>query len=86
MAAPKLEPMTLTIRGQVRGGRLLVDEPIDLPDGCEVALAMVEDGDDLDDEDRARLHDAIRAGQAEMDRGEGIPAREVVALLRAKHR
>ena len=77
--------MTLTIRGQVRGGRLLVDEPIDLPDGCEVALAMVEDGDDLDDDDRARLHDAIRAGQAEMDRGEGIPAGEVVAMLRAKH-
>jgi hypothetical protein len=77
--------MMLTIRGQVRGGRLLVDEPIDLPDGCEVALAVVDDGDDLDDDDRARLHDAICAGQAEMDRGEGIPAREVVAILRAKH-
>jgi predicted transcriptional regulator len=62
-----------------------VDEPIDLPDGCEVALTMVEDGDDLDDEDRAHLHDAIRAGQAEMDRGEGMPAAEVVAMLRAKH-
>jgi len=36
----------------------------------------------LDDEDRARLHDAIRAGQAEMDRGEGVPAAEVVAMLR----
>ena len=62
-----------------------MDEPIDLRDGSEVALAMVEDGDDLDDEDRARLHDAIRAGQAEMDRGEGVPTADVVAMLRAKH-
>ena len=61
-----------------------MDEPINLPDGCEVALAVVEDGDDLDDDDRARLNDAIRAGQAEMDRGEGISAGEVVAMLRAK--
>jgi hypothetical protein len=77
--------MTLTIRGRVCGGRLLVDEPIDLPDGCEVALAVVEDGDDLDDDDRAHLHEAIRTGQAELDRGEGVPASEVVAILRAKH-
>lgn len=62
-----------------------MDEPIDLPDGSEVALTVVEDGDDLDDDDRARLHDAIRVGQAEMDRGEGIPVDEVIAMLRAKH-
>jgi hypothetical protein len=60
-------------------------EPIDLPDGSEVALTVVEDGDDLDDDDRTRLHDAFRVGQAEMDRGEGIPADEVLAMLRAKH-
>jgi hypothetical protein len=77
--------MTLTIRGQVRGGRLLVDEPIDLPDGCEVALAVVEDGDDLDDDDRARFTTPSPPDQAQMDRGEGIAAGEVVAMLRAKH-
>jgi hypothetical protein len=75
--------MTLNFRGQVHGGRLIVDEPIDLPDGSEVALSVVEEGDDLDDEDRARLHAAIRAGQAELDRGEGIPAADVIARLRA---
>jgi hypothetical protein len=75
--------MTLNFRGQVHSGRLIVDEPIDLPDGSEVTLSVVEDGDELDDEDRARLHEAIRAGQAELDRGEGIPAAEVIAKLRA---
>jgi hypothetical protein len=75
--------MTLNFRGQVHGGRLMVDEPIDLPDGTEVALSVVEDGDELDDEDRARLHTAIRAGQAELDRGEGTPAADFIAKLRA---
>jgi hypothetical protein len=77
--------MTLTIRGHVQGGRLLVDEPVDLPDGSEVALAVVDEGDDLDEEDRARLHEAIQAGQAELDRGEGVPASVVIASLRAKY-
>jgi hypothetical protein len=77
--------MTLTIRGRVQGGRLLVDEPVDLPDGSEVELAVIDDGDDLDEEDRAQLHEAIRLAQAEMDEGKGIPANEVLAALRAKH-
>jgi hypothetical protein len=75
--------MTLNFRGQVHGGRLIVDEPIDLPDGSEVALSVVTDGDDLDGEDREQLHAAIRAGQAELDRGEGIPAADFIAKLRA---
>ena len=78
--------MTLNFRGQVQGGRLVVDEPIDMPDGCEVVLSVVEDSDDLDDEDRAQLHDAIRSGQAEMDAGKGIPAADVIARLRANSR
>jgi hypothetical protein len=44
-----------------------------------------EEDDELDDEDRTRLHDAIRAGQAEMDSGLGISAGEVIAKLRARH-
>jgi hypothetical protein len=77
--------MTLTFRALVRGGRLLVDEPVDLPDGSEVALTVVDENDDLDDEDRARLHEALRAGQAEIDQGQGIPASGVIVALRAKH-
>jgi hypothetical protein len=35
--------------------------PVDLPDGAEVQIAVVDRGDRLDDEDRARLHAAIEA-------------------------
>jgi hypothetical protein len=53
--------MTLNFRGQVHGGRLIVDEPIDLPDGSEVALSVVEAGDELDDEAKQLAIDRMPA-------------------------
>jgi hypothetical protein len=78
--------MTLTLRGHIENGRIVVDEAVDLPDGTEVKLTLVDDNDELDDEDRARLNAALDESQAEIDRGEGIPATEVIAELRKRHR
>jgi hypothetical protein len=78
--------MTLTLRGHIENGRVVVDERVDLPDGTEVKLALVDDADDLDEEDRARLHAALDQAQDEIDRGEGIPASEVIAELRKRAR
>lgn len=50
----------LTLRARVKNGRLVVDEPTDLPEGAEVELAAIEE--DLDDDDRARLHAALDVG------------------------
>lgn len=41
------------------GPVLVLDEPIDLPGGTEVALVPADEGDDLDAADRARLHQAL---------------------------
>ena len=46
----------------------------------EIALTRLMD-DELDDETLA----AIEEGEAQLDRGEGIPAEEAFALLRKKH-
>jgi hypothetical protein len=78
--------MTLTLRGHIENGKIVVDEGVDLPDGTEVRLTLVDDADDLDDEDRARLHAALDESQAEIDRGEGVPASEVIAELRNRGR
>ena len=77
--------MTLTLKGRVQAGRLVIDEPVDLPDGSEVQLNVVDPGDDLDDAERERLHAALLDAQAQTDRGEGIPADDVVERLR-RHR
>ena len=59
----------MTVRGRVQDGRLHVDVPLDLPDGTEVELAvLVDDEDELEPEDRARLHEALHKSLAELAR------------------
>lgn len=66
----------------VRGGRLVLDEPTNLPEGSEVRVEVV-DGDDLDDEERALLHESIATGEAEADAGLVVSEDELWARLRA---
>jgi hypothetical protein len=76
--------MSMTLRARVQNGRLVLDEPTDLPEGLEVELAIVNGADDLDDDDRARLHAALDASEEEFRAGLGIPASEVIAELRRR--
>ena len=41
----------------------------------------VDDGDDLDDEDRARLHAALDSARAQLAGGQAIPADEALRRL-----
>jgi len=66
--------MTYALRATVKAGRLVLDEPVDLPEGTIVDLLPVEQGDDLDDEDRARLHAALDRSQEDFLAGRGIPS------------
>lgn len=74
--------MTLTMKAQVRGGRLVLDEPTDLPEGSEVELVLADEGDELDDEDRARLHASLQRSDEQLQAGRGIDADEALARLR----
>ena len=82
------------LKAHVRSGQLVVDEPIDLPDGSEVRVALVEDelddevlangGDYLDDEERRRLHESIDRGIADVRAGRTVDADRVIEKLRAR--
>ena len=78
------------LKAHVKGGRLVLDEPTDLPDGTEVELVPVDDevlasgGDYLDDEERRRLHDSIERGLEDVRAGRTVDARDVIAELRAR--
>ncbi len=78
--------MSQSVHGRVSGGRLRVDEPVDLPEGAQVELVIVDAEDGLDDDDRARLHAELDAARVELSRGEGIPVEQVVAEARASFR
>jgi hypothetical protein len=56
------------MKAHVRNGRVVVDEPTNMPEGTEVEVVLV-DGDDLDDEDRARLHAALAASEDDVNAG-----------------
>jgi hypothetical protein len=73
----------------VRNGRLVLDEPTELPEGEVVELVFAADaleagGDYLDDEERERLHQSIERGIADVAAGRSVDARQVVEELRAR--
>ncbi len=73
------------LRAQVHNGRLVLDEPTDLPEGEVVYLrpaeAAVPDNDGFTEEERARLYDAIDRGLAASRDGDHVDAEELVREL-----
>ena len=47
----------------------------------EELVRSLDEGDTLDDEDRERLHDAIRTSHKQFQSGQGIPADEALRRL-----
>jgi hypothetical protein len=70
------------LKAHVVNGRIVVDEPVDLPEGAEVRVYLYNAaGDSLNDEDRAELHRALERSVAQADAGLLIDADEVLAEL-----
>jgi hypothetical protein len=77
------------VKGIVKNGRLVVNEPTELPEGEVVELVPLDEvpangGDYLDDEERARLHEAIDKGLADVKAGRTVEASKVIEKLRAR--
>jgi hypothetical protein len=70
------------LKAHVHNGRLVLDEPTDLPEG-EVVYLQPVDSDELDDEERGRLHEALRESIKQMKSGQTLDAAEALAELRA---
>lgn len=75
----------MIVRAQVRRGRLVLDEPTDLPDGAEVALEFIDDVLDAElGDERVDLEKSIATARAQAQQGEGIDGAEYIAKLRSK--
>ena len=80
MQAPKI---------RVENGRIQIDEPTDLPNGTELYLVPATpvagtEVDDLDDEERSELHEAIREGFEDAKAGRTIAAEQWIIELRSR--
>ncbi|HEY4241419.1 MAG TPA: hypothetical protein VGM88_16470 [Kofleriaceae bacterium] len=56
--------------GHVVNGRLVLDEPTDLPDGTKVELRAMDDLDELSEDQRAKLDAMIAESREQFARGE----------------
>lgn len=68
------------LKARVRNGRLVLDEPTNLPEGAEVELMP---SDDMDDEERAELNRSLDESMAQVEAGDVVDGREFLASLRA---
>ena len=74
----------MTIKAKVSAGRLILDEPTDLPEGTEVELLPLDPGDWLDDADRAALHKALRDSDADITAGRLVDAEQILREIRSR--
>jgi hypothetical protein len=70
------------LKAHVRNGRLVLDEPTELPEGATVFLQPMP-AQELDDPERARLHEALRESIEQMKSGQTLDASDALAELRA---
>lgn len=76
--------LTMTIIARVREGRLVVDEPTDLPDGTEIELLPLDPGDWLDETDCAALHEALQQSESDVAAGQVVSAEDILRELRTE--
>jgi hypothetical protein len=70
------------LKAHVRGGRVVLDEPTDLPEGTELQLVPLDEYG-MTSEEREALDAALDEAEAEAARGEVTSLDELRAALRA---
>ena len=73
-----------SLLARVENGRLVLDEPTDLAEGTVISLVADDEGDDLTDDERRALHEALSASQQSAEAGRRRPASAILAELRQR--
>jgi hypothetical protein len=71
------------LKAHVKGGRLVLDEPTDLPEGEVVELVPVDEVE-LDDDERERLDTALEVSMRQARAGQLVDAEQVIRKLMAR--
>jgi hypothetical protein len=75
---------SMTLKARVTGGRLVLDEATDLPEGTEVELLALDPGDWLDEDGRAALHQALEDSDEDVKAGRLVAADVILRELRSR--
>ena len=63
---------------------MVVEEPVEFPEGTELELTIADPGDDLDEGERAALHAALDRAWESAKAGKGRPAEDLIRELRSR--
>lgn len=70
------------LKAHVVNGRIVVDEPVDLPDGADIHVYLYDaSADAMSAEERAALERAVERSLVQADAGELVEADEVLVEL-----
>ena len=72
------------LQARVEKGRLVLDEPTTLPEGTVLELVADDEGDDLSENERRALHDALSASSQSAQAGRLRPASSIIEELRQR--
>ena len=70
------------LKVQVKSGRLMLDEPSDLPEGAEVDVVVIDDA--LSPEERIELHASLDRALDDSEAGDATDAGEFLEQHRAR--
>lgn len=69
------------LKAHVENGRIVVDDPVDLPEGTKLEVYVGEPDDDMSEQERAELLRSIDDGLEDVDAGDVREFKEVVSSL-----
>ena len=72
------------IRVRVENGKIVGDAPAGLEEGVELELSIADSGDDMTEEELARLSQALEKAWQSVKAGRVRPAEDALADLRSK--
>jgi hypothetical protein len=72
------------LRARVEKGRLVLDEATTLPEGTVVDLVLDDEGDDLTEDERRALHEALSASWKSAEAGRLRLASAILDELRQR--
>jgi hypothetical protein len=76
----------VVLKAAVKNGRILVDEPTDLPEGTVLDLVIENRKDEMSPAEIAALNAALDKSWAQAEAGQLIPVAEVLEKMRNLHK
>jgi len=70
-----------TLKARVVKGRLVLDEPVDLPEGTIIELVVADPGDTMDLSERTALDTELEAAWSSVKKGDLVGHDEVMKVL-----